>query len=276
MEMATPENIYIDSAPFSTRDQSFLRILLHGDYLRLKQHILHDELAFLRSNPGTPFYVTFDYLASYTTCKPIVAASSTFPRPDSVGWSLQNGWANKSRGRMQVDVIRFRADIAALPPVSVANTLWLANVEEEMTNSNFSFHFHPTQNACPRVFSPLCALFPPLTAEGIKSNSNTDVFVFALSALDNKLHTPCHICVRHKASPPSSSPLRLMCTAPWPVPAPVSVGAAPSTPPGSPCPCLSSAPSSSRRGKNSVALILSRPLRAAPTTTTRTQLEMQR
>jgi hypothetical protein len=69
---------------------------------------LHDELAFLRSNPGTPFYVTFDYLASYTTCKPIVAASSTFPRLDSVGWSLQNGWAKKSRGRMQVDVIRVR------------------------------------------------------------------------------------------------------------------------------------------------------------------------
>jgi hypothetical protein len=74
--------------------------------LRLKQRILHDELTFLRSNPGTPFYIMFDYFASYTTCKPIGAASSTFPRLDSVGWSLQNGWASKSRGRMQVDVMQ--------------------------------------------------------------------------------------------------------------------------------------------------------------------------
>lgn len=101
------------------------------------------------------------------------------------------------------------------------------------------------------------------TVEGIKSNSNRDVFVFAraiilrvevyvdtpslarrLSALDNKLHAPCHICVRHKASPPSLSPLRLMCTAPQPAPL-----SAPRPPPrlGSSCPCLSSAPSSSRR-----------------------------
>ncbi|KAJ7364622.1 hypothetical protein DFH08DRAFT_798944 [Mycena albidolilacea] len=132
---------------------------------------------------------------------------------------------------------------------------------------------------------------PENTAEVIKSNSNTDVFVFTraiilrvevyvdtpslarrLSALDNKLHAPCHIGVCQKASPLGPSPLRLMYTVPQPAPVPVSVGVALSTPLRQPvllpilCPILITPIS----GKNSVALILSRPLRGAPTTTTRT------
>ncbi|KAF7363559.1 MYND-type domain-containing protein [Mycena sanguinolenta] len=55
------EEVYQGSDTVSRRDLSFMRALLHYDYLRLKRSILADELAFLRSNPGTPFYVEFDY-----------------------------------------------------------------------------------------------------------------------------------------------------------------------------------------------------------------------
>ncbi|KAF8146291.1 hypothetical protein K438DRAFT_2028353 [Mycena galopus ATCC 62051] len=81
-----------DLSEVSTRDEAFLRALLHDDYLKMKRTILDAELAFLQSNPGTPFYVKFDYGTLYGVCEASVEAVSAFPL-DNPMWRHQNGRA---------------------------------------------------------------------------------------------------------------------------------------------------------------------------------------
>ncbi|KAF8175440.1 hypothetical protein K438DRAFT_1771064 [Mycena galopus ATCC 62051] len=94
-----------DFSEVSTRDEAFLRALLHDDYLEMKRTILDAELAFLRSNPGTPFYVKFDYRTMYGVCEASVEAVSAFPL-DNPMWRHQNGRARTSGRRMQIHVMQ--------------------------------------------------------------------------------------------------------------------------------------------------------------------------
>ncbi|KAJ7271922.1 hypothetical protein B0H12DRAFT_670282 [Mycena haematopus] len=87
------------------RDQSFIRVLLHHDYMRMKRSILTDELAFLRSNPGTPFYVKFDYYTPYIAGEASVEAVSSFPL-DNAMWRYQNARVKESGGRLEMHAIR--------------------------------------------------------------------------------------------------------------------------------------------------------------------------
>ncbi|KAJ7652639.1 hypothetical protein B0H17DRAFT_1186443, partial [Mycena rosella] len=95
-----------DNADSATkRDRSFLRVLLHEDYLKLQNRILRDQLAFLRSSPGTAFYVKFDYCTPYGDCAASVEAASAFPL-DNVMWQHEIARARESGGRLQTHVMR--------------------------------------------------------------------------------------------------------------------------------------------------------------------------
>jgi hypothetical protein len=48
-------------ARLSTRTQTFIRTLLHTDYLAQKPTILLLQVEFLAAHPNQPFYVGFDY-----------------------------------------------------------------------------------------------------------------------------------------------------------------------------------------------------------------------
>ncbi|KAF7334542.1 hypothetical protein MVEN_02284100 [Mycena venus] len=96
-----------DGGSVSRRDMSFLHALLHDDYLRMKRNILNDELAYLRANPGAPFYVNFDYwgLAMDGACEVSVEPIDTFPL-DNAMWRFQDARARSSDGRVQLHVMR--------------------------------------------------------------------------------------------------------------------------------------------------------------------------
>ncbi|KAJ6502410.1 hypothetical protein C8R45DRAFT_619020 [Mycena sanguinolenta] len=115
------------------RDRSFMRALLHYDYSRLKRSILTDELAFLRSNPGTPFYVQFDYCTpSVTSTVQIsVEAVSSFAL-DSEMWRYQIARVEESGGRLGMHVMRIAdggCDSISLHPLSSATGSLMTGLE---------------------------------------------------------------------------------------------------------------------------------------------------
>ncbi|KAJ7449004.1 hypothetical protein FB451DRAFT_1187506 [Mycena latifolia] len=66
-----------DPAHISAPDRSFMRALLHDDYLRMKTTILTDELQLMRATPGASLYVMFDYGTDpYGPCAVIIHPTS--------------------------------------------------------------------------------------------------------------------------------------------------------------------------------------------------------
>ncbi|KAJ6502413.1 hypothetical protein C8R45DRAFT_976565 [Mycena sanguinolenta] len=91
----------------SRQDRSFMRALLHHDYLRMKHSILTEELVFLRSNPGTPFHVRFDYCTPSVTgtVQVSVEAISSFPLDNDM-WRYQVARVKESGGRLEMHVMQ--------------------------------------------------------------------------------------------------------------------------------------------------------------------------
>ncbi|KAJ7192563.1 hypothetical protein GGX14DRAFT_479902 [Mycena pura] len=87
------------------RDRSFYHALLDDDYSKLKQSILMKELAYMRSNPGTEFYVRFDYCTPYSPCEVSIEAVSSFELASDI-WYYNTKRARESGGRMQIHVMR--------------------------------------------------------------------------------------------------------------------------------------------------------------------------
>jgi hypothetical protein len=67
----------------------------------MKRSILNDELTYLRSNPGTTFYVKFDYCEPYKHCTATVEPPGTFPY-DNEMWRHLNARTGTSDGRVQL------------------------------------------------------------------------------------------------------------------------------------------------------------------------------
>ncbi|KAJ7017939.1 hypothetical protein C8F04DRAFT_408469 [Mycena alexandri] len=87
------------------RDTSFLRALLNDDYSKLKHCILMKELAYLRSNPGTEFYIRFDYCTPCGPCTVSIEAVRSFELATDM-WHWHTKQARESGGRMQIHVMR--------------------------------------------------------------------------------------------------------------------------------------------------------------------------
>lgn len=87
------------------RDRSFLHALLDDDYSKLKQSILMKELAYIRSNPGTEFYVRFNYCTPYSPCEVSIEAVSSFELASDI-WHYNTKRARESGWRMQIHVMR--------------------------------------------------------------------------------------------------------------------------------------------------------------------------
>ncbi|KAJ7189603.1 hypothetical protein GGX14DRAFT_484655 [Mycena pura] len=86
------------------RDRSFFRALLDDDYSKLKHSILMKELAYMRSNPGTEFYVRFDYCTPYSPCEVSIEAVSSFELTSDI-WRYNTKRARESGGRIQIHVM---------------------------------------------------------------------------------------------------------------------------------------------------------------------------
>ncbi|KAJ7055593.1 hypothetical protein C8F01DRAFT_1373524 [Mycena amicta] len=98
----TPENV---NNTVSSRDRSFLRALLHEDYLKLRVRLLHDELVYLRSNPGSHFHYKFDYCTPYTGCEACIKPIHEFALDNDM-WRHQDARSTASGGRVQTHVMR--------------------------------------------------------------------------------------------------------------------------------------------------------------------------
>ncbi|KAJ7055554.1 Alpha/beta hydrolase family-domain-containing protein [Mycena amicta] len=96
-----------DDIVVSRRDTSFLRALLHEDYLRMRARLLHDELVYLRSNPSARgyLYYKFDYCTPYVGCLASVESEEAFAHLDDEVWLLQKTKARASDGRVQTHVM---------------------------------------------------------------------------------------------------------------------------------------------------------------------------
>ncbi|KAJ7448086.1 hypothetical protein FB451DRAFT_1187840 [Mycena latifolia] len=95
-----------DPAHISARDRSFMRALLHDDYLRMKTTILTDELGLMRATPGASLYVMFDYGTDpYGPCAVTIQPTSDLLEqfPCLEDYVVR---AARSHGRMKLRVAR--------------------------------------------------------------------------------------------------------------------------------------------------------------------------
>ncbi|KAK7018399.1 MYND-type domain-containing protein [Favolaschia claudopus] len=88
----------------SKRDVSFLRSLIHEDYLRMKTRILEAEVAYVRANPGSVYYVKFDYCLPLGDCEISVEPSSEFPLDNDM-WRQLSQCVEESNGRLMMHVL---------------------------------------------------------------------------------------------------------------------------------------------------------------------------
>ncbi|KAJ7463360.1 hypothetical protein FB451DRAFT_1370793 [Mycena latifolia] len=104
----------------TTRDRSFMRALLHDDYLELRKDVLIHQTCFLIAHPHVKFYTTFDYTAGAVTVNikgvPTDGRGTDYHEPEWVArWEDQVQRASRSAGRMEVHLMLIRVGAGQHP-----------------------------------------------------------------------------------------------------------------------------------------------------------------
>ncbi|KAJ7637274.1 hypothetical protein DFH06DRAFT_1219298 [Mycena polygramma] len=89
----------------AAKDKSFLRTLIHADYLRLKEKIIASGVQIMRKNPhNTSVFTVFDYSSTHIPCEISIGPVNRLGGE----WADYVSRAAKSGGRMQLHIMRVR------------------------------------------------------------------------------------------------------------------------------------------------------------------------
>ncbi|KAJ7933247.1 hypothetical protein B0H13DRAFT_1856279 [Mycena leptocephala] len=187
-----------DITTVSPRDRSFLRALLHEDYLRLRARLLHDELVYLRSSPGSHFYYKFDYCTPYTGCEASVETVHEFALDNDI-WRHQNARARASGGRVQTHVMRV-ADGGTGVEILATEATVADEAAQEQAN-----RVHIKRLAELDILEVIQTFYPPPSTDSeARSQSMPEAFtvlfpyVYVLSAFESELQTKWPLSILSK------------------------------------------------------------------------------